>query len=357
MIGADGWAAAALAVAAARRRLQRRRRRVRRRPTPSTSGGADARQPRARSGRRPVRRLRRRAVPPDHVGRRRQRAGDAQRDVAGHPVHRAGAEDLHGRGDGSPCCEWWAPEVHQIDGRWYVYVAADDGDNENHRTYVLSADTITGPYAFEGRLELPGDRWAIDATVFAVGDATYMVWSGWPGDEERRAGPLPGPARHADHGQREGRPRSRGPSWTGRPTPATSGCWSTRGPRRWCATGRSSSPTRARAAGPREYAHRAADRGRVGRPARPGVLDEVARAGLRAGGGQRPLRHRAQQLLHLARRAADLDRLPRGDRPGGELWCRPRGLRAADHLRRRRHAAARQPLGGRRPPALGRPGS
>lgn len=86
-----------------------------------------------------------------------------------------------GGDDGSPCCEWWAPEVHQIDGRWYVYVAADDGDNENHRTYVLSADTITGPYAFEGRLQLPGDRWAIDATVFAVGDATYTVWSGWPG--------------------------------------------------------------------------------------------------------------------------------------------------------------------------------
>ncbi|WP_204912391.1 family 43 glycosylhydrolase [Microlunatus spumicola] len=88
-----------------------------------------------------------------------------------------------GGNDGAPCCEWWAPEVHQIDGRWYVYVAADDGDNANHRTYVLSADTITGPYAFEGQLKLPGDRWAIDATVFAVGDATYTVWSGWPGDE------------------------------------------------------------------------------------------------------------------------------------------------------------------------------
>ena len=83
--------------------------------------------------------------------------------------------------DGAPCCEWWAPEVHQVGGRWYVYVAADDGDNENHRTYVLGADTITGPYTFEGRLRLPGDRWAIDATVFAVGDVTYVAWSGWPG--------------------------------------------------------------------------------------------------------------------------------------------------------------------------------
>ena len=90
---------------------------------------------------------------------------------------------ISGGDDGSPCCEWWAPEVHEVDGRWYVYVAADDGDNENHRTYVLSADTITGPYTFEGRLRLPGNRWAIDATVFAVGDARYVAWSGWPGSK------------------------------------------------------------------------------------------------------------------------------------------------------------------------------
>ena len=25
--------------------------------------------------------------------------------------------------------EYWAPELHKIGGRWYIYVAADDGDN------------------------------------------------------------------------------------------------------------------------------------------------------------------------------------------------------------------------------------
>ncbi len=83
--------------------------------------------------------------------------------------------------EGSPCCEWWAPELHEIDGRWYVYVAADDGDNVNHRTYVLEADAIEGPYSFAGQLGLPGDRWAIDATVFEVGPTRYVAWSGWPG--------------------------------------------------------------------------------------------------------------------------------------------------------------------------------
>ena len=90
-------------------------------------------------------------------------------------------ELFRGGTGGSPCCEWWAPEVHRIDGRWYVYVAADDGDNDHHRTYVLSADSITGPYTFEGRLELGGDRWAIDATVVTLPDASYVVWSAGPG--------------------------------------------------------------------------------------------------------------------------------------------------------------------------------
>lgn len=86
-----------------------------------------------------------------------------------------------GRSGSSTCCEWWAPELHQIGGRWYIYVAADDGDNDHHRSYVLESDDIDGPYRLAGQLRLPGDRWAIDATVFTTGDRSYVVWSGWPG--------------------------------------------------------------------------------------------------------------------------------------------------------------------------------
>ena len=91
-------------------------------------------------------------------------------------------EIFTGGADGSPCCEWWAPELHQIGDRWYVYVAADDGDNNHHRSYVLESDSIDGPYRFAGRLKLPGDRWAIDSTVFTLpGGRSYVAWSGWPG--------------------------------------------------------------------------------------------------------------------------------------------------------------------------------
>lgn len=81
----------------------------------------------------------------------------------------------------APCCEYWAPEVHRIGTHWYVYVAADDGENENHRMYVFKAPQITGPYRFAGKLKLPGDRWAIDATILPGRGGPYVVWSGWPG--------------------------------------------------------------------------------------------------------------------------------------------------------------------------------
>ena len=33
---------------------------------------------------------------------------------------------------GQNCDNLWAPELHLIDGRWFIYYAADDGQNENH---------------------------------------------------------------------------------------------------------------------------------------------------------------------------------------------------------------------------------
>src|SRR5271170_6293090 len=33
--------------------------------------------------------------------------------------------------------ELWAPELHIFDGKWYIYFAADAGQNESHRIYVI----------------------------------------------------------------------------------------------------------------------------------------------------------------------------------------------------------------------------
>ena len=46
---------------------------------------------------------------------------------------------------GSPCCDWWAPELVQIGSAWYIYVAADNGSNSGHRLRVLRATNRSGP--------------------------------------------------------------------------------------------------------------------------------------------------------------------------------------------------------------------
>jgi len=83
----------------------------------------------------------------------------------------------------------WAPEVHFIDGKWYAYYAADDGNNDNHRMYVVEnpeKDPFKGEWKFKGKLATPSDKWAIDANVFKHRGQLYMIWSGWEGDKNGR---------------------------------------------------------------------------------------------------------------------------------------------------------------------------
>lgn len=82
--------------------------------------------------------------------------------------------------------ELWAPELHYLRGKWYIYVAADDGDNANHRMYVLEGTTQNplDPFVFRGKVAAPTDRWAIDGTVLELPDGKlYFIWSGWEGNE------------------------------------------------------------------------------------------------------------------------------------------------------------------------------
>ena len=82
--------------------------------------------------------------------------------------------------------ELWAPELHYLNGKWYIYVAADDGNNANHRMLCLEANTddpLDG-FTMKGIVRVEDDRWAIDGTVLTLGEAMYFVWSGWEGDED-----------------------------------------------------------------------------------------------------------------------------------------------------------------------------
>ena len=87
--------------------------------------------------------------------------------------------------------EYWAPELHYFSAAevgaanagWYIYFTADDGDNENHRMFVLRADdpeNPTGSYSLAGKLATAGNLWAIDGTVLRYSGKLYLVWSGKP---------------------------------------------------------------------------------------------------------------------------------------------------------------------------------
>jgi GH43 family beta-xylosidase len=83
---------------------------------------------------------------------------------------------------GTNFADIWAPELHFINGRWYVYFAADqNGDNSTHRIYVLeskSADPLS-KYSFVGEINAPDNQWAIDGTVLNLNNHLYFIWSGW----------------------------------------------------------------------------------------------------------------------------------------------------------------------------------
>lgn len=81
--------------------------------------------------------------------------------------------------------EIWAPEIHYLSGKWYIYFAADSGNNVDHRLWVLennSSDPLAGQWKLKGKLTTPEDKWSIDGSVYEHKGNLYLVWSGWEGD-------------------------------------------------------------------------------------------------------------------------------------------------------------------------------
>lgn len=77
--------------------------------------------------------------------------------------------------------EVWAPELHIIDNKCYIYVALDDGDNFNHRMYCLTNDSNNplDKYHNLGQIKEKEDFWAIDGSVIKYNNELYFTWSGW----------------------------------------------------------------------------------------------------------------------------------------------------------------------------------
>ncbi|GAA2343755.1 family 43 glycosylhydrolase [Saccharopolyspora halophila] len=83
--------------------------------------------------------------------------------------------------DGPMGAHIWAPELHHVDGRWYIYFAAGDAEDVwRIRMYVLenaAADPYTGEWVEKGQIVTPWDSFALDATTFVHGGTRYLAWA------------------------------------------------------------------------------------------------------------------------------------------------------------------------------------
>lgn len=103
------------------------------------------------------------------------------------------AETIQGLGEAEPVVAWrkyetgpmsaniWAPELHYIDGKWYIYFAAARADDIfDHRMYVLenaSANPLEGEWVEKGQVKTDWESFSLDATTFEHKGERYYVWA------------------------------------------------------------------------------------------------------------------------------------------------------------------------------------
>ncbi|MFC5462633.1 family 43 glycosylhydrolase [Massilia niabensis] len=75
----------------------------------------------------------------------------------------------------------WAPELHHIDGKWYLYFTAGRADKIwEIRLYVLenaSPNPMQGQWIERGQLKTGWESFALDATTFAHRGQRYLSWT------------------------------------------------------------------------------------------------------------------------------------------------------------------------------------
>ena len=75
----------------------------------------------------------------------------------------------------------WAPEIHFIDGKWYVYFAAGaSNDIWAIRMYVLEAsgaNPLTAGWTERGQIRTAWETFALDASTFTLNGVRYLIWA------------------------------------------------------------------------------------------------------------------------------------------------------------------------------------
>jgi GH43 family beta-xylosidase len=75
----------------------------------------------------------------------------------------------------------WAPEIHFIDGQWYIYFAAGRAEERfNIRMYAITnhnADPFTGHWQDAGQVKMNFESFTLDSTTFTHRGQRYMAWA------------------------------------------------------------------------------------------------------------------------------------------------------------------------------------
>ncbi len=75
----------------------------------------------------------------------------------------------------------WAPELHCIEGRWYIYFAASEIDDIwKLRMYVLECqggDPLRDAWVERGQIHTPVEGFSLDATPFEHAGKQYLCWA------------------------------------------------------------------------------------------------------------------------------------------------------------------------------------
>ena len=81
--------------------------------------------------------------------------------------------------DSEHTAEWYAPELHRIGNKWYIYGAPSIDGGEVHSMCVLEYDgeIPMGAYEFKGTVRGIEGKWSIDGTVFEHNGVNLFVWA------------------------------------------------------------------------------------------------------------------------------------------------------------------------------------
>lgn len=79
----------------------------------------------------------------------------------------------------------WAPEIHYIEGKWYIYFAAARTAETNeglfdHRMFALECDAVNpleGEWKEKGQIRSAWESFSLDGTTFEHRGTRYYVWA------------------------------------------------------------------------------------------------------------------------------------------------------------------------------------